>query len=113
KAGGGGRGLRGPRRAPPQARLLSGAPRRGTRDRPERPPARARRAHAPPPYRRDARDRERPLRQLRQGVEARRAAIRAVTTDSLAERLTCIECGAAYPLTYRLGGGRCPGLPGL
>jgi threonine synthase len=33
-----------------------------------------------------------------------------VTTDSLADHLTCIECGAAYPLTYRLECARCRGL---
>jgi threonine synthase len=31
-------------------------------------------------------------------------------TESLAERLTCIECGADYPLTYRLECERCRGL---
>jgi len=33
-----------------------------------------------------------------------------VTAESLAERLTCIECGADYPLTYRLECARCHGL---
>jgi len=33
-----------------------------------------------------------------------------MTSDSLAESLTCIECGAAYPLTYRLECARCRGL---
>jgi hypothetical protein len=31
-------------------------------------------------------------------------------SESLAESLTCIECGAAYPLTYRLECARCRGL---
>src|SRR2546428_10875582 len=31
-------------------------------------------------------------------------------SESLAESLTCIECGAAYPLTYRLECERCRGL---
>jgi threonine synthase len=33
-----------------------------------------------------------------------------VTAESLAERLICIECGADYPLTYRLECARCHGL---
>lgn len=33
-----------------------------------------------------------------------------MTAESLAERLTCIECGADYPLTYRLECARCHGL---
>ncbi|HKQ63709.1 MAG TPA: threonine synthase, partial [Methylomirabilota bacterium] len=31
-------------------------------------------------------------------------------TDSLAQNLTCIDCGAAYPLTYRLECAACHGL---
>jgi threonine synthase len=31
-------------------------------------------------------------------------------TDSLAENLTCIDCGTVYPLTYRLECGSCRGL---
>jgi len=31
-------------------------------------------------------------------------------SDSLAESLTCIDCGATYPLTYRLECERCRGL---
>ena len=96
--------------APAPARLLSGASRRGARDRRERPPARARRAHAPSPDRRDACHRERPLRQLRPDVGGGGAATAGMTSDSLAESLTCIECGAAYPLTYRLECARCRGL---
>ena len=31
-------------------------------------------------------------------------------TDSLAQTLVCIDCGASYPLTYRLECKRCHGL---
>src|SRR5712692_9408344 len=97
QAGRGGRHLPRPRGAQKAARLLPGASRRGARDRRERPAARPRRAHATPSRRGDDRD-------------AWRAAREAGVTDSLARRLTCIDCGAAHPLAYLLECERCHGL---
>src|SRR5207245_838638 len=62
----------------------------------QRAPPRARRAHPPAPDRRDA-------------VRGR-GALRQAVSASLARELRCIDCGASYPLAYRLECDTCRGL---
>src|SRR2546425_3721254 len=99
------------RRAPPAPRSLPRPPPGGPGDRRKRPTPRPGRAHAAPPHRGDAAGHRPAPRSEGPRVGCGGAPPATMTsTDSLAQNLTCIDCGSSYSLGYRLECAKCQGL---